>query len=90
MAELQAQLDAIEASYKADHDKAHLSRAFHLIDADNDGTVTKIELVAAMQFQLGADAEFAASFMIALGDQNDDGVLSEAEFVELMAKAFDS
>lgn len=85
--EQKALLDSLWEQYQKDKSRSHLEAMFRAIDTDNDGAITKQELISAMQIDAGDQAEMAAGMMLLLGDKNNDSLLSMAEFVELNTKA---
>lgn len=83
-----AELERILTRYQATHDPKHLEAMFHLIDLNHDGCVSRSELRSSVLCQCFQSPDFASSFLMELGDTNDDGVLNAKEFVELMVGCF--
>ena len=83
MAERKAEFNRHRAAFKMTKDVEELKTCFRIMDADDSGTVTRGELKAMMEGEV-PDAESVVQILMALGDTNDDGVLSMDEWVELV------
>lgn len=86
MASMIEQINALEAQYKVDHNPEHFRAQFRLIDSDNDGYITKAELIVALTPEAGDSAPMAAEFVMSLADKDNDHRLDIDEFVEFSQK----
>ena len=80
------ELDRIFSHYQTTHDPKYLETMFHTMDLNRDGFITHTEFRESVFCRGFKSQEFAARFLMAIGDENQDGVLSIAEFVELMQR----
>jgi len=79
-----AELDRILTRYQSTSNPKHLESVFRLIDLNHDGFISRSELRSSVLCKCFQSPDFAAAFLMELGDTNSDGVMSAKEFVELM------
>lgn len=75
------------ALYDSSNDIKHLEACFQLIDTNGDGVISLEELKRSYLCRGAKDTQMAAKVLMQSGDLNQDGVLSVAEFVALVAEA---
>lgn len=79
-----AELDRLLARYQTTSDPKYLESMFRLIDLNHDGYISRSEFRSSVLCKVFKSPDFAATFLMELGDINSDGVLSAKEFVDLM------
>ena len=60
---------------------------FEMLDADHNGVLSPDEVISVIEQKLGLD-EKMARYLITMFDQNKDGNLDKAEFMNLWASMF--
>lgn len=79
-----AEIDRALTRFQDTQDNKYLENIFRLVDQNHDGVISSAELRASALCKAFKSPDFAATFLMKLGDTNDDGVLNLPEFIELM------